>query len=78
MGITINDLTTEARIQRVMFAQPLRSVIERSSKIFDGLDCSLVPLLPLLKHISTHYNQLASLSNVSLRILMFSVFFGFS
>ncbi|VDD86929.1 unnamed protein product [Enterobius vermicularis] len=76
MGITINDLTTEARIQRVMFAQPLRSVIERSSKIFDGLDCSLVPLLPLLKHISTHYNQLASLSNVSLRILMFSVFFA--
>lgn len=63
MGITINDLTTEAQIQRVMFVQPLRTVIERSSKIFDGLDCSLVPLLPLLKHINLHYNQLTSLCN---------------
>uniref|UniRef100_A0A0N5A934 Exocyst complex component 7 n=1 Tax=Syphacia muris TaxID=451379 RepID=A0A0N5A934_9BILA len=63
MSTTIGDLSTEAQIQRVMFVQSLKTTIERSVKIFDALDCSLIPILPLLKHINMHYNQLTSLSS---------------
>ncbi|MFH4974384.1 hypothetical protein AB6A40_001093 [Gnathostoma spinigerum] len=63
MGKTIGDISVEAQVQRQMFIKPFRFVIERSNATLDNFNGSLVALLPLLRHVNAHYNQLTALAN---------------
>uniref|UniRef100_A0A915AB17 Exocyst complex component 7 n=1 Tax=Parascaris univalens TaxID=6257 RepID=A0A915AB17_PARUN len=74
MNKAVGDVSAEARIQREMFALPLDSVVERAMRLLNGVDCSLVPLLPLLKHTYRHYNQLLSLSTNAVRDIPYEEF----
>lgn len=64
MSKIIADVSAEAKVQQLLFGRPLLNVVERGNILIDGINCSLIPLLPLLKHISVHYLQLLSLANV--------------
>ncbi|KAL3998708.1 Exo70 exocyst complex subunit family protein [Acanthocheilonema viteae] len=59
----IADVSAEAKVQQLLFGRPLLYVMERASNLIDGINCSLIPFLPLLKHINAHYLQLLSLGN---------------
>ncbi|VDN01820.1 unnamed protein product [Thelazia callipaeda] len=59
----IADVSAEAKVQQLLFGPPLFYVVERGISLMDGIGCSLIPLLPLLKHINAHYLQLLSLGN---------------
>ncbi|KAM3720698.1 Exocyst complex component [Dirofilaria immitis] len=59
----ITDVSAEAKVQQLLFGRPLLYVVERGSTLIDGINCSLIPFLPLLKHINAHYLQLLSLGN---------------
>uniref|UniRef100_A0A158Q841 Exocyst complex component 7 n=1 Tax=Elaeophora elaphi TaxID=1147741 RepID=A0A158Q841_9BILA len=59
----IADVSAEAKVQQLLFGRPLLYVVERGSSLIDGITCSLIPFLPLLKHINAHYLQLISLGN---------------
>lgn len=60
----IADVSAEAKVQQLLFGRPLLYVVERGSNLIDGTSCSLIPFLPLLKHINAHYLQLQSLGIV--------------
>lgn len=60
----IADVSAEAKVQQLLFGRPLLYVLEHGSNLLDGINCSLIPFLPLLKHINAHYLQLLSLGNV--------------
>ncbi|OZC12402.1 Exo70 exocyst complex subunit [Onchocerca flexuosa] len=59
----IADVSAEAKVQQLLFGRPLLYVLEHGSNLMDGISCSLIPFLPLLKHINAHYLQLLSLGN---------------
>ncbi|VDK77169.1 unnamed protein product [Litomosoides sigmodontis] len=59
----IADVSAEAKVQQLLFGRPLLYVLERGNNLMDGISCSLIPYLPLLKHINAHYLQLLSLGN---------------
>nr|CDQ01885.1 BMA-EXOC-7, isoform e [Brugia malayi] len=59
----IADVSAEAKVQQLLFGRPLLYVVERASSLMDGINCSLIPFLPLLRHINAHYLQLLSLGN---------------
>ncbi|EFO24168.2 hypothetical protein LOAG_04316 [Loa loa] len=59
----IADVSAEAKVQQLLFGRPLLYVVGRGSNLMDGISCSLIPFLPLLKHINAHYLQLLSLGN---------------
>ncbi|VDN59609.1 unnamed protein product [Dracunculus medinensis] len=59
----IVDVSAEAKIQRELIVRPLRNVIDRSSRLLDENEYALIPLLPLLKHVNSHHNQLSSLAD---------------
>ncbi|VDK53851.1 unnamed protein product, partial [Gongylonema pulchrum] len=70
MSKVIADVSAEAKVQQLLFGRPLLHVVERASTLLDGVYCSLIPLLPLLKHISVHYLQLLSLANVCVYVFL--------
>ncbi|VDM08255.1 unnamed protein product [Wuchereria bancrofti] len=59
----IADVSAEAKVQQLLFGRPLLYVVEHASSLMDGINCSLIPFLPLLRHINAHYLQLLSLGN---------------
>ncbi|VDN86654.1 unnamed protein product [Brugia pahangi] len=48
----IADVSAEAKVQQLLFGRPLLYVVERASSLMDGINCSLIPFLPLLRHIN--------------------------
>ncbi|CAJ0961423.1 unnamed protein product, partial [Mesorhabditis belari] len=60
----LNEVSVRAQVHRGVIAKPLSLCIRTAVEAMNGID-SLPSLLPLLRHLSTHNNQLITLASNS-------------